>query len=241
MESNISNITDNIFESIKHVDQNGNEYWYARELQVILGYTEWRKFNNVINKAKESCKNSLIDISVQIVGADNLYINVNGGKRKIQDYKLSRYACYLVAQNSDPRKKVVALAQTYFAIQTRKQELYELEFSELSEDEKRLYSRIQVRNKNKYLFKTASEAGVKNFGKFNNYGYKGLYNGETAKDIAKRKKISDDEDVLDYMGSEELGVNIFRITQTDAKLKRDKIKKEKDACETHFIVGKKVR
>ena len=125
MEIKVIDEKNNIFESIKHIDETGSEYWYARELQVILGYIEWRKFNNVINKAKVSCRNSLIDINIQFVGTDKLYINVNGGKRIIQDYKLSRYACYLVAQNSDPRKEVVALAQTYFAIQTRKQELLE--------------------------------------------------------------------------------------------------------------------
>lgn len=161
--------------------------------------------------------------------------------KTVIDYHLSRYACYLIVQNVNPNKKIVALGQTYFAIQTRKQELTELEYSKLSEDEKRLYTRILVNNKNKYLFKTAKEAGVENFGKFNNYGYKGLYNGETAKQIAKRKNIKETEDILDYMGSEELGANPFRITQTEAKLKKDKIANESDACITHYKVGKTVR
>lgn len=162
-------------------------------------------------------------------------------KRETIDYKLSRYACYLIVQNANPKKKSVALGQTYFALQTRKQEITELEYSKLSEDEKRLYTRIMVNNKNKYLFQTASEAGVENFGKFNNYGYKGLYNGETANQIAKRKNLKKDEDILDYMGNEELGANLFRITQTEAKLKKDQIDNEDDACITHYNVGKTVR
>ena len=241
MQNNIKNINGNIFESIKHVDETGSEYWYARELQVILGYIEWRKFNNVINKAKISCRNSLIDINIQFVGADKLYINVNGGKRRIQDYKLSRYACYLVAQNSDPRKEVVALAQTYFAVQARKQELLEKNYSELSEDEKRIYQRELTRKGNKSLNNTASKLGVKNLDKFHNSGYKGLYNGETANDIAKRKKLRYGETLLDNMCSEELVDNLFRIVQADSKLKKEDIISEKEANAIHYNVGKSIR
>ena len=192
--------SNNVFEDIKHIDECGNEYWLARELQKVLEYTEWRKFSNVINKAKNACNNSNSNIYDHFGNVDKMVEIGSGAKRRQDDYKLSRYACYLIVQNADSRKKVVALGQTYFAIQTRKQEITELEYSKLTEDEKRLYTRILVNNKNKYLFKTARESGVENFVKFNNYGYKGLYNGETAKQIAKRKNIKENEDILDYMG-----------------------------------------
>ena len=233
--------TESKFDSIKHIDENGVEFWYARELQNILEYSEWRKFNGVINKAVEACKGSDINVLEHFVGADKTIKMPKGAEKIVNDYKLTRYACYLIAQNGDSRKETIALAQTYFAIQTRKQELTEQEYMNLSEDEKRLYTRRNVKDKNKYLFITAKNAGVKNYGKFNNYGYRGLYNGETAKDIADRKGISDKEDILDYMGSEELGANLFRITQTDAILKKKNVDNELDACTTHHKVGQAVR
>ena len=162
-------------------------------------------------------------------------------KRTVLDYKLSRYACYLIVQNSDPRKEVVALGQTYFAIQTRKQELSEKNYNELSEDEKRFYQRNLTRKGNFSLNQTAKNCGVKNFDKFHNAGYKGLYNGETANDIAKRKKLRYREDILDNMGSDELIANLFRISQTEQKLKNENIKLETDANKTHYEVGKKIR
>ena len=233
--------TEETFESIKHIDENGIEFWYARELQNILNYVEWRKFENVITKAKVTCENVGINVFDHFVDVDKMVSIGSGAEKVISDYKLTRYACYLIAQNGDNRKKVIALAQTYFAVQTRKQELSRQEYEQLSEDDKRLYTRNNVKDKNKYLFDTAKLAGVKNYGKFNNYGYKGLYNGETAKDIAQRKGISSKDDILDYMSSTELAANLFRITQTDDVLKNKQISNEKDACITHHQVGKAVR
>ena len=178
-----------MFEDIKHLDAEGGEYWEARELQKVLDYKEWRKFNEVIKKAMISCKASNYMVSDHFVGADKMVEIGSDTYRKIEDYKLTRYACYLIAQNGDSRKKVIALAQTYFAVQTRKQELSESEYSLLSEDEKRLYKRKQISNGNYLLNIAARNAGVKNFDKFHNSGYKGLYNGETADDIAKRKEL----------------------------------------------------
>lgn len=229
------------FEDIKHIDEFGTEFWYARELQKVLDYYEWRKFENVISKAKKACKNTGISDIEHFVGADKM-VQIGSGAKRIQtDYKLTRYACYLIAQNGDPRKEVIALAQTYFAIQTRKQEIFEKEYNELTEDEKRLYQRNLTKKGNYTLNQTAKKAGVKNFDKFHNAGYKGLYNGETADDIAKRKGLRYREDILDNMGSEELIANLFRISQTEQKLKREKIQTEKDANNTHFEVGAKIR
>jgi len=237
----LEKINETIFESIKHVDEDGNEYWYARELQKVLEYTEWRKFVGVIKKTINSCKASNYVASDHFVGTDKMINLGKGGQRKVPDYKLSRYACYLIAQNGDSRKKVIALAQTYFAIQTRKQELLEEEYNSLTEDEKRIYQRNQARKGNYNLNKTAVNSGVKDLARFHNAGYKGLYNGETADDIFKRKKLRYREDILDNMGSEELADNIFRIAQTDAKLKRDNVDNEYTANLVHFEVGKKVR
>lgn len=229
------------FEDIKHIDENGIEFWYARELQKVLDYKEWRKFENVIQKAIMACKNTGISEVDHFVGADKMVQIGSGAERKQKDYKLTRYACYLIAQNGDSRKKVIALAQTYFAIQTRKQEIIEKEYSLLTEDEKRFYQRNLTRKGNYSLNQTAKNAGVKNFDKFHNSGYKGLYNGETADDIAKRKGLRYREDILDNMGSEELAANLFRITQTESKLKRDNISTEKEANKTHYNIGKNIR
>ena len=175
------------------------------------------------------------------VGADKLPKRANNAEVRINDYKLSRYACYLIAQNGDSRKKVIALAQTYFAVQTRKQEISEKEYSSLTEDEKRFYQRDLTRKGNYSLNQTAKKSGVKNFDKFHNAGYKGLYNGETADYIAKRKGLIYKEDILDNMGSTELIANLFRISQTEERLKKDNINTEKEACKTHNKIGKIVR
>ncbi len=232
---------ESMFESIKHIDEDGCEYWYARELMKLLEYTEWRKFNGVIYKAINACINSNYEVSDHFGGADKMVTIGSGAKRKQQDYKLSRYACYLIAQNGDSRKESVALAQTYFAIQTRKQELTEKEYSSLSEDEKRLFQRNLTKKGNYSLNQTAKKAGVKNFDKFHNAGYMGLYNGETANDIAKRKGLRYREDILDNMGSDELIANLFRISQTEQKIKRDKITGENEANQTHYNIGKNIR
>lgn len=229
------------FEDIKHIDENGIEFWYARELQKVLDYKEWRKFENVIQKAIMACKNTGISEVDHFVGADKMVQIGSGAERKQKDYKLTRYACYLIAQNGDSRKKVIALAQTYFAIQTRKQEISEKEYSLLTEDEKRFYQRNLTRKGNYSLNQTAKNAGVKNFDKFHNSGYKGLYNGETADDIAKRKGLRYREDILDNMGSDELIANLFRISQTEQKLKKDNIQTEKEANKTHYNIGKNIR
>ena len=230
-----------IFEDIKHIDEYGNEYWLARELQIALDYKKWQKFINVIENAKTACEQSKFIIANQFTQVGKLVDIGSRTSRSIVDYKLSRYACYLIVQNSDPRKEVVALGQTYFAVQTRKQELNEKEYSSLTEDEKRFYQRDLTRKGNYSLNQTAKLAGVKNFDKFHNAGYKGLYNGETANDIAKRKGLRYREDILDNMGSEELAANLFRITQTEAKLKKDNIHGEKNANKTHYNIGKNIR
>ncbi len=231
----------NIFESIKHIDEYGNEYWYARELCTALKYSEYRKFIPVLQKAIISCKNSGQNVNNHFAHMAEMVNIGSKAKREISDFKLSRYACYLIAQNGDSRKKVIALAQTYFAIQTRKMELAEKEYSALSEDERRIYQRSLTKKGNYSLNQVASLIGVKNFDLFHNFGYRGLYNGETANDIAKRKNLRYREDILDNMGSEELADNLFRIVQTESKLKREKIKGEKNANLVHYNIGKIVR
>ena len=229
------------FEDIKHIDENGVEFWYARELMKILEYNKWENFEKVINKAKDACKNSGISVFEHFPDVRKLSKRANNAEIEIKDYKLTRYACYLIAQNGDSRKKVIALAQTYFAVQTRKQEITEKEYSMLTEDEKRFYQRNLTRKGNYSLNQTAKKAGVKNFDKFHNAGYKGLYNGETADDIAKRKGLRYREDILENMGSDELIANLFRISQTEQRLKRDNVDTEKKACDTHNKIGKIVR
>ena len=233
--------TNKSFEDIKHIDENGVEFWYARELMKILEYNKWENFEKVINKAKDACKNSGISVFEHFPDVRKLSKRANNAEIEIKDYKLTRYACYLIAQNGDSRKKVIALAQTYFAVQTRKQEITEKEYSMLTEDEKRFYQRNLTRKGNYSLNQTAKKAGVKNFDKFHNAGYKGLYNGETADDIAKRKGLRYREDILDNMGSDELIANLFRISQTEQRLKRDNVDTEKKACDTHNKIGKIVR
>ncbi len=237
----IENYNEKTFESIKHVDKNGNEYWEARELMPLLEYNKWENFHKVIKKAMIACEASNHSVQDCFPEVRKPIISGKGRESFVIDYNLNRYACYLIVQNSNPNKKSVALGQTYFAVQTRKQELTEAEYSKLSEDEKRLYRRRQTKDGNRLLYKIAKEKGVNNFDRFTNAGYKGLYNGETADDIAKRKKLRYREDILDNMGSVELGANIFRITQTEALLEKQEVPNEEVATNTHFKVGKAVR
>ena len=229
------------FEDIKHIDNNGIEYWLARELQEVLDYKEWRNFLKVIDKARTSVKTSNINISDHFVDINKTIKMPKGAEKNILDIMLTRYACYLIVQNGDPRKKMIALGQQYFAIQTRKQEIEEKDFEELSEDERRLLLRSDVRGFNKKLAKAAQNCGVENFGRFQNAGYKGLYDGETAADIKQRKNLKKNEDILDHMGSTELAANFFRITQTEERLKKGDIKGQEKADTTHYNIGKKVR
>ena len=238
MKKIVDRYTNNIFENIKHMDEYGNEYWYARELSKVLEYKDWRNFLKVLNKAKDACKNSRFNIDEQLVEVNRLSKRNNNATANIQDYKLSRYICYLIVQNADSSKEVVALGQTYFAIQTRKQEITEQEYDSLSDDEKRFYQRKLTRQGNYTLQKVASSVGVKNMAEFHNAGYKGLYNGETADDIFKRKKLRYREDILDNMNEDELVANLFRINQTKQKLLKDNVQGEKEAKDVHYEVGK---
>ena len=222
------------------MDEYGNEYWSAREMQKALQYVQWRNFLFVLDKAKEAVKNSSMHIIDHFAEVSKM-VQTGDSKRRIKDYKLSRYACYLIVQNSDPKKEIVALGQTYFAIQTRKQELTEIEYEMLSGDDKRFYQRKLTKQGNYTLQKIATKVGVKNMDLFHNAGYKGLYDGETADDIFKRKNLRYREDILDNMGEDELIANLFRISQTKQKLINDDIKGEKQSIDAHFKVGKKVR
>jgi DNA-damage-inducible protein D len=233
-----------LFENIKHINPNsGVEYWFARELQAILGYTEWRNFVLVIKKAKAACENAGIEPSLHFVDVNKSYKMPTGGQREIGDIALTRYACYLVAQNGDSSKEVVAMAQTYFAIQTRRQELSD-QFPALSEDERRLAVRSELAMHNVQLADAAHSAGVIDpidYAIFQNEGYKGLYGGLTAKDIHARKKLKKSQQILDHMGSTELAANLFRATQTEEKLRRENIQGKQSANAAHYEVGSKVR
>lgn len=228
---------ENRFETIKRIDDNGAEYWSSRELAKELDYSDYRKFLNVVNKAKIACVNSGEVVHNHFVHMDEMVQIGSGAERSIDTIYLSRYACYLIVQNSDPTKVVVAKGQTYFAIQTRRQE----DTDNLVEDNKRVYLREEMKKHNTSLMKTASMAGVESFAIFQNAGYKGLYGGLTMQDIHQKKKLSKTQKVLDHMNSEELAANLFRATQTDAKIKRENIKGQSNANLAHYEVGQKVR
>lgn len=237
-----ANYSESLFDSVKHETETGEEFWYARELQVALEYTEWRNFSKVIERAKNSCQNSGNTISDHFVEVNKI-VKAGATTKDIGDIELSRYACYLIVQNGDSRKKVIALGQTYFAVKTRQQELIE-NFDNLTEEKKRLAIRGEMISHNKSLAEAAKMAGIsdpRDYAIFQNKGYKGLYGGLGVKEIHARKGLKKSQKILDHMGSTELAANLFRATQTDEKLRRDHITGKEEANQTHFDVGKKVR
>lgn len=237
-----NNYTETLFESVKHINEHGEEFWYARDLQVALEYKEWRNFNKVIDKAKAACENSENSINDHFVEVNKI-VEAGAATKPIEDYALSRYACYLIVQNGDSRKKVIALGQTYFAVKTRQQELIE-NFDDLSEDKKRLAIRKEMASHNKSLAEAAQLAGIetqKDYAIFQNKGYQGLYGGLGVKEIHARKGLKKSQKILDHMGSTELAANLFRATQTDEKLRKEHITGKVAANQTHYEVGAKVR
>lgn len=243
MNNEIARYSEETFESIKHVDEYGYEFWYARELQRVLEYTQWRRFADAIERAKLACSNSGYSASEHFADAGKSSPMPHGGVRILEDYRLSRYACYLIVMNGDPRKEVIAVGQTYFAVKTRQQELID-HYDELSEDQKRLAIRKEMIAHNKSLAEAAQMAGVeagRDFAIFQNKGYQGLYGGLGVKEIHERKGLKKNEKILDHMGSTELAANLFRATQTDEKLRRENIRGKEKANQTHYEVGRKVR
>lgn len=230
------------FESIKHISEDGSEFWYARELAAVLEYTQWRNFAKVIDKARIACKNSGYDIDDHFAEVSKM-VEAGVSSKPVLDFKLTRYACYLIVQNGDPRKEVIALGQTYFAIQTRRQEVADY-FNQLDEDNKRLVVRGDVKQWNQMLAEAAHNAGVitnEEYATFQNAGYMGLYGGLTVAGIHAKKDLKENEKILDFMSSTELIANLFRISQTEEKLKKDGISTADAANEVHFIVGSEVR
>ena len=233
------------FEELRRIDESGNEYWSARELFPVLEYSRWEKFRPLVEKAKIACETAGAKAS------DHFHLEVKmidlakGAKREIEDFRLSRYACYLIVQNGDSSKPVIALGQTYFAIQTRRQELADdAAFNALSEEDRRLFLRREMREHNKTLVETAKRAGVRtdlDYAIFQNHGYKGLYGGLDAKAIHSRKGLKKNQKILDHMGSTELAANLFRATQAEEKIRRENIDGKARANAVHYEVGKKVR
>ena len=232
-----------LFEDIRHIDERGNEYWLARELQGVLTYAKWENFHKVIKTAQIACKISQQEIAYHFPEVRKTIPMPKGASKTAIDYKLTRYACYLIVMNGDPRKEVIAWAQTYFAVKTRQQELAEL-YDQLTEDEKRLFIRGDIKQKNMLLAEAAHKAGIittLEYAKFQDAGYRGLYGGLTARDIADNKGLANGEEILDYMGSEELAANLFRITQTEAKMRREGTDTPAKANAAHYQIGKIVR
>lgn len=241
--SDIMNYSEETFENIKHYSEDGIEFWYARELGRVLQYSDWRNFQNAIFKAMESCQNSGNDVADHFGETTNMIKLGKNARREVSDYALSRYACYLIVMNGDPQKEIIAVGQTYFAIKTRQQELIE-DYDNLTESQRRMAVRAEVRKHNKSLAEAAQMAGVettRDFAIFQNKGYQGLYGGLGKREIASKKGLKPTADILDHMGSTELAANLFRATQTDEKLRRENIKGKQAANKTHLEVGQKVR
>ena len=246
MKNEIIKQGSSLFEQIKQIDEFGNEFWYARQLAKILEYTDFRNFVGVINKAKEACNKSGYEVSEHLVEVNEVLEAGQGAKHTYPGFKLSRYFSYLVVQNADPSKEIVAIGQTYFAVQTRMQEIRQMdEYNVLSsEDEKRLFLRNEMAKHNIQLAAAAKDAGViepVDYAIFQNHGYKGLYGGLDAKGIHHKKGLKKSQQILDHMGSTELAANLFRATQTEEKLRREQVKGKTNANQTHYEVGKKVR
>ena len=241
--ADIEKYSEATFENIKHTNEYGQEFWYARELQQALEYTEWRNFSAVIEKAKTSCSASGNEVDDHFVDVNKMVDIGSGTQREIDDIMLSRYACYLIVMHGDPRKQIIAVGQTYFAVKTRQQELVD-NYDQLTEDQKRLAIRDEIKRHNKSLAEAAQMAGVEtslDYATFQNYGYMGLYGGLKAQDIKRRKGLKKSQDILDHMGSTELAANLFRATQTDEKLRRENVQGKDAANRTHYEVGAKVR
>lgn len=241
--SELVQYSEQTFESIKHINEYGEEYWLARELQPVLEYAQWRRFADAIERAKLACKNSGYEVDDHFADVGKMVDIGSGAEREIDDVMLSRYACYLIVMNGDPRKEVIAVGQTYFAVKTRQQELID-NYEELTEDQKRLAVRNEMIAHNKSLAEAAQMAGVvepRDYAIFQNRGYQGLYGGLGAKEIHARKGLKKGQKILDHMGSTELAANLFRATQTDEKLRRENIQGKQAAYDTHYEVGKKVR
>lgn len=241
--SELVKYSEQTFESIKHVNEYGEEYWLARELQPVLEYAQWRRFSDAIERAKLACKNSGFAIEDHFADVGKMVDIGSGAEREIDDVMLSRYACYLIVMNGDPRKEVIAVGQTYFAVKTRQQELID-NYEQLPEDQKRLAIRNEMITHNKSLAEAAQMAGIEDsreYAIFQNKGYQGLYGGLGAKEIHARKGLKKSQRILDHMGSTELAANLFRATQTDEKLRRENIQGKQAAYDTHYEVGKKVR
>jgi DNA-damage-inducible protein D len=246
MAKEISKNSLSVFEQIKNIDENGNEFWMARQLAKVLDYTDFRNFTGVIEKASEACKKSGQEVADHLVGFNEVVPVGSGATHTYPSYKLSRYMCYLIVQNADPSKKVVALGQTYFAVQTRIQEIQQMDaYNKLStEEEKRIFLRNEMSKHNSYLTAAAKNAGVQDgldYAIFQNHGYAGLYGGLDAKGIHKKKNLKKSQHILDHMGSTELAANLFRATQTEEKLRNENIQGKQKANQTHYEVGKKVR